>query len=85
MHARSPGGLDDRLGIRAGLEARDVFSHRAVKQFDILGEIADMVAELLGRPLVDRCSIAGGSTLVRQAKPRSRPAQALISRTRSDR
>ena len=45
------------FGRRLGIEPADVLRDRAREQFDILRQIADMAAEHVGRPLIERRAV----------------------------
>jgi len=49
MHADRFGGGDNGVNGGFGFEAGDIFGDRAGEQFDILGQIADVTAEQVGR------------------------------------
>src|SRR5208282_1448515 len=57
MHAGDLRGPEHRLRRGALVEARDVLGNGAVEQGDILRQIADVAAELLAPPLIDRSAI----------------------------
>ena len=76
---------DDRVRIGLRLEARDVLRDRAVEQLDVLRQIADVPAERLGRPLIERRAVEADAAAHRPAKPRPGPAPATTCRTRSGR
>ena len=48
---------DHGLGVWLRLETRDVLRHGAGQQFDVLRQIADMPAERIRRPLVERRAV----------------------------
>ena len=52
MYTRLPGRSDHGFGVHLA-HAGDVLGHRAGKQLDILRQVADMTAEIVGLPLVE--------------------------------
>ena len=50
-------GSDDRVARGIGSKARDVLGDSAFEQFDVLGQITDMCAEISGSPLVERRAV----------------------------
>ena len=57
VHAGGAGGGDDLLGSGPHREAGDVLRHRAGEQLDVLRQVADVAAERLRRPLVERRAV----------------------------
>ena len=65
-----------RSGVGVFLEARDVLRDGAGEQFDVLRQIADVPAERVGRPLVERRAVEADLAARRppDADQRARPA-----------
>ena len=57
VHAGGVRGGDHRLRVGVRLEAGDILRHRAGEQLDVLRQIADMAAERLRAPLVERGAV----------------------------
>ena len=57
VHAGFLGGGDDLVGFGVGIEAADVLRHGACEQLDVLRQVADELAEHVGRPLVQRRAV----------------------------
>ena len=57
VHAGRLGRRDHLLGVGFRLEAGDVLGDRAGEQLHVLRQVADMLAEGLGRPLVERGAV----------------------------
>ena len=72
VNARRLRRRQHRLGVRRILEARDVLRHVAGKQFHVLRQIADVPAERLRRPLIERRRRRAGRC--RATATRRRPA-----------
>ena len=51
------GGANDRLVRGLGIKPGDVLRNRAFEQFDVLRQIADVLAEPFRRPLVERGAV----------------------------
>ena len=51
------GGTQDRLAVRLFLETGDVFGDRALEELDVLGQIADVTADVVGAPLGERGAV----------------------------
>jgi len=55
-----PGQFCRRKDLLRGallIKAADIGFHGSVKEFDVLRQVADIAAEHLRRPLIDRCSV----------------------------
>ena len=57
MHAGFGRRRDDGFRRRIGVESRDVLRHRPGEQFDVLRQIADLLSEHIGGPLIERGAI----------------------------
>ncbi len=57
MHACDLCRLQDGIGGRLIVEAADVFGNGAVEQSDILRQIADVAAQILVSPLIERGAV----------------------------
>ena len=77
VHARLLGRLMTASGSALGLEAGDVLADGAVEQLDVLRQVADVPAERLGRPLIERRPVQA------HAAPR-RPPHATSARASDD-
>src|SRR5690349_8308996 len=51
MRARQPRRLQYGVGRRGAIESGDVLGDGAIEQSDVLRQIADVAAEIVGRPL----------------------------------
>src|SRR5205807_2736237 len=71
MRAGGPCRLQDPLGRSLQIESRDIDSDATLEQFDILRQIADMLAQRVGRPMLERRVVE----LDFAAKPRPDPDQ----------
>ena len=81
MHAGFLGGGDDRFRLRFGIEAADVLRHGAGEQFDILRQIADVAAEHVRRPLVERRAVEPHLAAGRHPDADQRAHQRRLART----
>ena len=57
MRAGGAAGRQHRIGIGREAHARDVFRNGAVEEFDVLGDIADVAAERVLVPLLERGAV----------------------------
>ena len=85
MHAGLFRGGDDGVGRGLGIEAGDVLRDGAREQFDILRQIADMAAEHIRRPLIERRAVEPHLAADRHARRRPARAPARTCRIRSAR
>ena len=85
MHAGFLGGGDDRVRLGFGIEAADVLRHGAGEQFDVLRQIADMAADHVRRPLVERRTVEPHLAADRLSRRRPARAPATTCPNRSDR
>ena len=81
VHARAPGGVDDRFGIDVA-EARDVLGDGAVEQLDVLRQIADRWAKRGAVPAFQRMSVEENPAFGVRPDPDQRADQCRFARAR---
>src|ERR1700720_3987048 len=85
MRAGGPRCLQDALGRSLQIESRDLNSDAALEQFDILRQIADMLAQRVGRPMLEGRVVELDFAAKPRPDPNQRPCQRRFARsTRTD-
>src|SRR6202051_280692 len=85
MRAGGSWRLQDPLGRSLQIESRDIDSDAALEQFDILRQIADMLAQRVGRPMLERRVVELDLAAKPRPDPNQRPCQRRFARsTRTD-
>ena len=73
-------GLQDRIRTRVIVEAADVLRHGAVEQADILRQIADVPAEILVAPLIERRAVEPHGAAMRRPDSNQRLRERGLAR-----
>ena len=75
MNADFLGRGNDGFGVGLDLEAGDVLRHRAAQQLHVLRQIADVAAECVRRPLIERGAIEAHAAARGVPDPDQKPHQ----------
>jgi hypothetical protein len=81
MDAGGPRCVQDFLGSRLRIEARDICGDAALEEPYVLRQVADMLAESSGRPMLERSVVELDPAAKPRPNPNQRPHQGRFARS----
>ena len=72
------GDILDKVDVELG----DILGYRAIEQFDVLGQVTNVLAQFLGPPLIERATVNSDGSSLWQPSTDERAGQRRLSRSR---